>query len=94
LLAPFFQGVKLKLDDPLIGDSRWEWPVSWEAGLATLQSQSSGFWIHTEDDRYHYKALKVGSGGHARALAVGTEAYGPIEENLAAGGLSWRINVH
>ena len=38
LVAPLFQGVKLKLDDSLIRDSRWIWPMSWEAGLAILQS--------------------------------------------------------
>jgi len=36
LVAPLFQGVKLRLDDPLIQDSRWPWPFQWEAGLAIL----------------------------------------------------------
>ena len=36
LVAPLFQGVKLKLDDPLIKNNRWIWPSSWEAGLAIL----------------------------------------------------------
>jgi hypothetical protein len=38
LIAPFFQGIKLKLDDPLIKNNRWRWPFSWEAGL-----EDSGF---------------------------------------------------
>ncbi len=34
LVAPFFQGVKLPLKNPLIKDSHWDWPFFWEAGLA------------------------------------------------------------
>ena len=37
------------------------WPMSWEAGLAILQSASGGFYIHTEDTGYRYKALKTGT---------------------------------
>jgi hypothetical protein len=94
LIAPFFQGVKLKLDDPLIRDSRWNWPMEWEAGLALLQGQAGGFWIHTQDDRYRYKALQVGAEADAHCLALDSEAYGPLDDNLAAGGLQWRINTY
>jgi hypothetical protein len=94
LIAPLFQGVKLKLDDSLIRDSRWMWPMSWEAGLAILQSGSGGFYIHTQDTGYRYKALKTGTKKDPFTLGFDTEAYGPIDNNLAAGGLSWRINIH
>jgi len=93
LVAPFFQGVKLPLDDPLIKDSHWEWPFSWEAGLAILQAGQGGFWVHTQDNRYRYKALRVGVANDAMRLGFDTQAYGPIDENLSAGGLTWRINV-
>lgn len=93
LVAPLFQGIKLKLDDPLICDSRWPWPMSWEAGLAILQSAGGGFFIHAEDTHYIYKALKIGSKNDPYILGLDTEAYGPIDNNLAAGGLKWRINV-
>ena len=94
LVAPFFQGVKLKLEDPLIKDSRWDWPFSWEAGLATLQGPGSGCWVHTQDDRYRYKALQVGAEADTQSLGFDSEAYGPIDGNLGAGGLAWRINVY
>ncbi|HUV13606.1 MAG TPA: DUF6259 domain-containing protein [Acidobacteriota bacterium] len=93
LVAPFFQGVKLPLNDPLIQDSYWTWPMSWEAGLAILQSKSSGFWIHAQDNRYRYKALRVGGPDGTNSIGLDTEAYGPLDDNLAAGGLTWRINV-
>ncbi len=93
LVAPFFQGIKLKLDDSLIANTHWEWPLYWEAGLAILQSNKGGFWIHTRDNRYRYKALKVGSGPQKNHLGFDTQAYGPIDDNLSAGGLVWRINV-
>jgi hypothetical protein len=94
LVAPLFQGIKLKLDDSLIRNSRWNWPMSWEAGLAILQSSSGGFYVHTEDTEYRYKALNTGTATDPFLLGFNTEAYGPIDNNLAAGGLSWRINVH
>ncbi|MDI6448988.1 DUF6259 domain-containing protein [Anaerobaca lacustris] len=93
LVAPFFQGVKLPLDDSLIKDSHWEWPFFWEAGLAILQAEQGGFWVHTQDNRYRYKALKVGTRTDAMRLGFDTQAYGPIDNNLSAGGLTWRINV-
>ena len=93
LVAPFFQGIKMNLDDPLIHNSRWIWPYSWEAALAILQSQTGGFFIHTQDTGYRYKALKTGTKNDPFALCFDTEAYGPIDNNLSAGGLAWRINV-
>ena len=93
LVAPFFQGVRLKMNDALIRDSHWAWPMFWEAGLAILQASAGGFWVHTQDDRYRYKALKVGSPAQSNVLGFDTEAFGPIDNNLSAGGLVWRINV-
>jgi hypothetical protein len=96
LVAPLFQGVKLDLEDPLIAGSRWPWPHSWEAGLAILQGEEGGFWVHCRDDGYRFKALHVGpdgSGGQRR-LGFETEAAGPLDRNLAAGGLAWRLNVY
>ena len=93
LVAPFFQGVRLSLEDPLLRDSHWQWPMHWEAGLAILAGRDSGFWVHARDDRYRYKALHVGSREGARALGLDTEAWGPIDDNRSAGGLAWRVNV-
>jgi len=94
LVAPVKQGLKLPLDDPLIKGSRWEWPMFWEAQLAILQGAKSGVWVHSEDARFKYKALRVGSESEAHALGFETEAYGPVEDNLGAGGVAWRVNVY
>jgi hypothetical protein len=94
LVAPFFQGVKLPPKDPLIKDSHWEWPFFWEAGLAILQGKRGGFWVHTQDNRFRYKGLHVGTAGDPQRLGFETQAYGPIDDNLSAGGLAWRINCY
>ena len=94
LVAPFFQGIQLPLEDPLINDSNWRWPVSWEAGLAILQGEKGGFWVHCQDRSIIYKSLQVGVDGDARCLGFETDAYGPLDNNLGAGGLAWRINVY
>ena len=94
LVAPLFQGIKLKLDDPLIKNNRWRWPFSWEAGLAILQSREGGFWIHTQDNKYRFKALQTGLESDPFVIGLDSEAYGPIDNNLTAGGICWRINVY
>jgi hypothetical protein len=58
-----------------------------------MLARDSGFWIHCRDDRYRYKALKAGSKADAAMLGFDTEAYGPLDNNMAAGGLCWRVNV-
>lgn len=88
-VAPFFQGVRLKLTDPLL-QQRAMWPQFWEAGFVILQGKTGGFWVHCEDDQYRYKALNISEG----VLGFETEAYGPLDASLGAGGLVWRINVH
>jgi len=93
LVAPFFQGIRLPLEDEIIQGKRFHWPHYWEAGLAILRGKDGGFWVHCRDDRYRFKALQVGLKGDARALGFETEGYGPLEKNLGAGGLAWRINV-
>lgn len=93
LVAPFFQGVKLKLDDSLLKNSRWGWPFQWEAGIAILQSSKGGFWIHTQDCQYRFKALQTGNQSDPFVIGLDSEAYGPIDDNLSAGGLCWRINT-
>jgi hypothetical protein len=94
MVAPFFQGVRLKLDDPLVRNSRWEWPQAWEAGFAIFESQNGGFWVHTRDSSYRYKGLKIGTASDPYSVGLDSEAYGPIDSNLSAGGLAWRINVY
>jgi hypothetical protein len=93
LVAPLFQGIKLKLDDPLIKNNRWIWPSSWEAGLAIFQSTEGGFWIHAQDNRYRFKALQTGIESDPFVIGLDSETNGPIDDNLSAGGICWRINT-
>lgn len=94
LVAPFFQGIRLPLEDAFIHKSLWRWPHQWEAGLSILEERDGCLAVHCEDTRYRYKALSVGSEGDPYRLGFDTEAYGPIDANLAAGGLAWRVNVY
>ncbi len=94
LVAPFYQGIRLPLEDELIANTRCRWPHEWEAGLAILQGEDGGFWVHCRDMHSRYKALQVGLPEQALGIGLETEAYGPIDANLATGGLAWRLNVH
>lgn len=93
VVGPSHGGIKVKLNDPLVTNIRWEWPMFWEAGFVILQRPGSGFWVHTQDDRFRYKGLKFSPNSDVQALGFDTEAYGPLDENVSAGGLAWRINV-
>jgi hypothetical protein len=84
----------MKLDDPLIKNNRWKWPFQWEAGMAILQSTGGGFWIHTQDNRYRFKALQTGTETDPFVIGLDSEAYGPIDNNLSAGGICWRVNAY
>lgn len=92
LVAPFFQGVKMKMDHHLLRELRWKWPVDWEAGLLIFESSKGGFWVHTRDEKMKYKAVQIGTQGND-SIGLESEAYGPIDNNKSAGGLCWRINV-
>jgi hypothetical protein len=92
LVAPFFQGVRLPLSDALVKNTHWPWPMHWEAGMAIFEGSEGGFWVHCEDKAYRYKSLQVGGPEDAQTIGLDSEAYGPAEQNLAAGGLAWRIN--
>jgi hypothetical protein len=94
LVAPLWQGMKVAVDDPINRNARRAWPIHWEAALAILQGSGGGLWVHARDDRYRYKALKFGGSNDPRALSFDTDAPGPVEGNLSAGGLAWRLNVH
>jgi hypothetical protein len=93
LVVPFYQGIQLPIEDPLIQNQRWGWPNRWEAGLAILLGDNGGFWVHCQDDRYRYKSLKVGCDEYPRSLGFDTEPYGPLDDKLGTGNLVWRINV-
>jgi hypothetical protein len=93
LAAPLFQGVKVKLNDGLLKNTVNRWPHFWEAGLAVLEGAGSGFWVHTQDTRYRYKALRTGDAHDPYSLGFDTESYGPLDNSLGSGGLVWRINV-
>ncbi len=89
VVAPFFQGVRLRYDDPLLRGRRWTWPMFWEAALLIFDRPGVGFWVHCEDTQYRYKAVEFTDAG----VAFDTEAYGPLDGSLGSGGLVFRINV-
>jgi hypothetical protein len=96
-LTPTCQGLKLKLNDPLYIDSWYEWPLSWEIGLIIFESDNEnkdGFWVHCCDDKYLPKSLAMGNAAEPNRISLISEAFGPLDNNKSAGGLTWRINVY
>jgi hypothetical protein len=94
LIAPITQGIQLPLEDPFVQQQRFNWPRNWEAGMAMLQGNRGGIWVHCQDTRYRYKSLQIGSERYPRSIGLDTESYGPLDNKLGAGNLVWRINVY
>jgi len=96
-LTPTCQGLKLKLNDPLYIDSWYEWPISWEIGLIIFESEretKDGFWVHCRDHKYLPKSLAMGNVNEPNRISLISEAFGSLDNNKSAGGLTWRINVY
>jgi len=90
IVAPFFQGVDMDLNDELIVKRKWIWPHMWEAGLAIFHDGDSGFWVHCQDNQYRSKSLFISGNNSA---GFDTEAWGPVDNSFSAGGIAWHINV-
>ena len=93
VVAPLFQGVRLRLDDPILWHTRSPWPREWEAGFSIFQGAHEGFWVWTQDTQYRYKSIKFGSEEDPFRVGFEAETYGPLHENISAGGLTWRVGV-
>ena len=102
LVAPVYQGVRLRLDDPLAAGNAWpgpvwDYPLPWEAPLAILQgreARAGGFSVCCHDTRWRHKHLRINGTGGRYGLSFGTSNYGTGYDCQAAGGLTWRLNVH
>lgn len=90
MMAPFYQGIDMDPNDELLVERKWIWPHMWEAGLVIFHDGNEGFWVHCEDNEYRSKALYVAGDN---TVAFDTEAWGPVDQSLSAGGIVWRINV-
>ncbi|MCL2157895.1 MAG: DUF6259 domain-containing protein [Oscillospiraceae bacterium] len=106
-VVPVCQGLNLKLGDPMLsGDSKgdflnapgavFSWPINWELGLVIFEQseQKDGFWVHCRDEKYIYKSLTFGNAADPCRIALTSEAWGPLDDNKSAGGITWRINVY
>ena len=94
-LIPASQGIKFKLDDPLCSGMTFNWPSDWEMGFIIFENDSKdGFWVHCRDEKYLPKRLAIGGAGEPDRITLYTEAFGPLDSNKSAGGVTWRINVY
>ena len=93
-IIPMYQGVRLKLDDPLIQNYRCPWPREWEAGFCIFQTGNDGFWVWTQDDHFRYKSIHLGAENESQCVGFEAETYGPSPANFSAGGLTWRVGVY
>ena len=94
---PSFQGIRIKPDDPLINwpifkDLRY--PYRWEDNFIAFGDDCGGFWIHCEGAKNRFKHLHLGSESTPYCAAIDIQNYGPVEDKLSAGGVTWKINTY
>jgi hypothetical protein len=94
VVGPLQQGVRLPLDHPQMRGKVAEWPNTWEAGFLVFDGGLSGCTVQTWDDRFLYKAVKMGNGDNTQVVQFITLAPGPLEMNRCVGNLCWRISAY
>ena len=92
LVAPLYQGCRQSLDHPLIANESFSWPSVWEAPLAVLEGNGSGFYVYNDDCGYRPKNLLVGHEKDPHCLRFETQALGPWMPNQSVGGQSWVLD--
>ena len=93
LVAPLWQGLRTEFDNPSFAGRRAPWPITWEAGLVIAEGAGGGVWAHTRDTEYRFKTLTIGAPDDPFGFGLESDNYGPIADQISAGGLVWRINV-
>ena len=97
ITLPFYQGVRARLDDPVL---KWNafrdlrYPYRWEDNFVAFGGDTGGMWIHCEGARNRFKALHIGNGGDPFCAAFDVQNYGPVEDRMSAGGVTWKINTY
>lgn len=94
---PFFQGFQARLDDPI-----WDWqifremhyPYRWEENFAIFGTDRGGMWVWCEGARNRFKYLRIYNNERPCRVSFDAQNYGPIEDKLSAGGITWKINTY
>lgn len=97
MTLPFLQGFQAKLDDPIL---EWEtfrdmrYPYRWEENFVAYGTENGGMWIWSEGSRNRFKFLHIRNNDNPYSVAFDSQNYGPIEDLLSAGGITWKINTY
>lgn len=97
MTLPYLQGFQARLDDPIL---KWDmfkklrYPYRWEENFVSFGDDKGGMWIYSEGSRNRYKLFHVGNDTTPFYASFDTQNYGPIEDKLSAGGVTWKLNTY
>lgn len=97
MTLPLFQGFQTRLDDPMLD---WEifremhYPYRWEESFAIFGRDLGGMWVYCEGERNRFKHLRIANHDRPCRASFDAQNYGPIEDKLSAGGITWKINTY
>ena len=97
MTLPLFQGFQTRLDDPMLD---WQifkemhYPYRWEESFAIFGRDLGGMWVYCEGERNRFKHLRIANHDRPCRASFDAQNYGPIEDKLSAGGITWKINTY
>ena len=93
-ILPVVNGMRIPSSAAHPPSGRFPWPFKWEAQLAIAERSGACMMIHSQEQAYQFKALRLGRNGDRTELCFESEPPGPLWQNRTAGGVEWRINVY
>jgi len=94
LILPVTNGFRIDVDKPWPGTRRYDWPCHWNAQLVIAERGDFACMVHCEDTLMSFKTLNCLREGDRRELGFETEVPGPVWNERAAGGITWRLNMY
>jgi len=94
LILPAVNGMRVDVDRPWPPTNRFHWPRDWNAQLVIAERDDFSCMVHCQDTSMAFKTLDFRRQGDRRELGFETEIPGPIWNERAAGGITWRLNMY
>ena len=89
-LVPGMSGVRLGADCPM-QSLGFTWPTGWEVQMMVVQGEKGGFWIWSQDEQMHFKALRWNRSRDTVRLAFESHSFAPFDERTSVESVEWRL---
>ena len=95
--VPYMQGIKVPISDSRFKTEKLQdlrYPFRWESAFVAFSRETGGFWVRADCLNKKYKSLRIGNDVAFNCALFDSENTGPIEAEMSAGGVTWKLNVY